>query len=60
MKDEWAWNKAWCEAHNFPYLIKDDKFFWKTNISCAEQDKNHHITWYSKCYFDFLKKTLDK
>ena len=56
----------WCEAHNFPYIIlTNGTIYWQTNISCGEFQRKSSkpitkkMIWYDRCYFDFVKRTLE-
>ena len=42
----------WCEAHNYPWKIVDNKFYWQTNYQCAEVDEDGHIHWHHPNFFD--------
>ena len=45
---------SWVKAHGFRYVVKDGKLYWQTAIQTAEMDKDGHIVWHEKEYFDLL------
>ena len=45
-------SKEWCKAHNFPYKIIGNTFYWQTAIQTAELNEEYKtITWHNWNYF---------
>lgn len=45
----------WCDYHKFNWKIKNDKFYWQTNIACGELSLSPYIVnWYDREYFNIL------
>lgn len=41
----------WCNYKNFPWKIVNSHFFWQTNCSTGEKDKNNNVFWHDWAYF---------
>lgn len=52
MKINFEGVSIWCEAHGFPWTIRNNSIYWQTNYQTGQITKNGETFWHKHNYFD--------